>query len=61
MKYILMLVFMTACSASAFQAVDDIAETEKDAVSMQLSKEAFRKDTDVRITLDVLNKDQVKH
>ncbi len=46
---------LAGCSPGVLSTIDDIATQE--AVSLTLDKEAFQKDTDVRISVEVINKD----
>lgn len=60
----LMLLFtplLTACGAwpQAFQTLDDIATD--DAIKVYVDKDAFKKDTDVHVVVDVINKDTAKN
>lgn len=41
-----------------FKTVDDIATD--DCIIIKVDRDAFKKDTDVKIMVDVLNKDQPK-
>lgn len=53
------LFFLACCSylPEMAQTIDDI-ETS-DTVSVIIDKEAFKKDTDVRVNIDILNKDPI--
>jgi|HubBroStandDraft_2_1064218.scaffolds.fasta_scaffold00031_49 hypothetical protein len=54
----LSLMLLTGCAEvmpGLFKAVDDI-ETDN-AIKIEIEKEALQKDTDIHITVDVLNKD----
>jgi len=59
MKYCLFLTLLlsSGCSQmpSFFQSVDDI-ETNS-VIKVEIDKEAFQKDTDININIDVKNKD----
>ena len=52
---------LVGCSAmmpDMFKTIDDIATD--DAILVQVDRDAIKKDTDVHILVDVLNKDQPK-
>ncbi len=60
MKYIslLALLFLPGCAAmmpDMFKTIDDIATD--DAITVQVDRDAIKKDTDVHILVDVINKD----
>lgn len=49
---------LTGCSAmmpELFKTIDDIATD--DAITVQVDRDAIKKDTDVHILVDVVNKD----
>lgn len=52
---ILVLLPLSGCSPAFFSAMDDIAT--QDAISLTIDREAFQKDTDVRISIEVVNKE----
>jgi hypothetical protein len=49
------LLLLTGCSPGFFSAAEDIATQE--AISLKVDREALQKDTDVRISVEVINKD----
>ena len=49
------LLLLTGCSPAFLSTVDDIAT--QDAVSLTIDREAFQKDTDVKISIEVINKE----
>lgn len=56
--FISMALFLSGCSAmmpGLFQTVDDIATDT--ALRVEIDKEAFQKDTDVNVSIEVKNKD----
>lgn len=56
--FISMVFFLTGCSAmmpELFKTVDDIATDT--ALKVEIDKEAFQKDTDVSVSIEVKNKD----
>jgi hypothetical protein len=56
--FILTLIALSGCSAmmpGLFQTVDDIATDT--ALRVEIDKEAFQKDTDVNVSIEVKNKD----
>lgn len=65
LKSIFALIFLSSCSSlllcscssmpEFFKTVDDIATD--DAITIKVDRDAFKKDTDVHILVDVLNKD----
>lgn len=61
MKFLISLIagiMLTGCSAmmpDMFKTIDDIATD--DAITVQVDRDAIKKDTDVHIIVDVLNKD----
>lgn len=62
MKYLLFLMIMTltySCDTlpSLYQAAEEIADDE--AISIQVSREAIQKQTDVKVSLDVVNNPQI--
>lgn len=55
------LFFLNSCAAALpdmFKTIDDIATD--DAITIKVDRDAFKKDTDVHILLDVVNKDAPK-
>lgn len=60
MHLIILFSFLTSCSSMDpfFKTVDDIATD--DCIIIKVDRDAFKKDTDVKIMVDVLNKDQPK-
>lgn len=54
------LALLTGCSSlpSLYTSIDDIATDE--AVQATVYKNAMQKDTDIRVSVDVINKDPVK-
>lgn len=56
-KLIFILLFLNSCTAmpELFKTVDDVATDT--AIRVEVDKEALQKDTDVEITVHVLNKD----
>jgi hypothetical protein len=63
MKYLLICLSLVCLSSCAqmipglTQAIDDAVTDE--AVSVTVDKAAMQKDTDVKITIDVINKDPI--
>lgn len=61
MKLLISLMFgvmLSGCSAmmpDMFKTIDDIATD--DAITVQVDRDAIKKDTDVHILVDVVNKD----
>lgn len=56
--FILALLLLVGCSAmmpELFKTIDDVATD--DAITIKVDRDAFKKDTDVKITVDVINKD----
>lgn len=56
--FISMVLFLSGCSAmmpGLFQTVDDIATDT--ALRVEIDREAFQKDTDVNVSIEVKNKD----
>lgn len=56
--FISMTLFLSGCSAmmpGLFQTVDDIATDT--ALRVEIDKEAFQKETDVNVSIEVKNKD----
>lgn len=51
----LVMMPLTGCSPAFFSTMDDIAT--QDAVSLTIDREAFQKDTDVKISIEVINKE----
>lgn len=61
MKFLPLLVLplITGCSAmmpDMFKTIDDMATDT--AIKVEVDKEAFKKETDVHIIVDVINKDE---
>lgn len=55
---IVMMALLSACAAmmpDMFKTIDDIATD--DAITVQVDRDAIKKDTDVHIIVDVVNKD----
>lgn len=55
---IITMALLSGCSAMVpdmFKTIDDIATD--DAITVQVDRDAIKKDTDVHILVDVLNKD----
>lgn len=57
---ITMTMMLSGCASmpELFKTVDDIATD--DCVTIKVDRDAFKKDTDVHIVLDVVNKDAPK-
>lgn len=52
------LIFLNSCAAmmpDMFKTLDDIATD--DAITVKVDRDAFKKDTDVHVLVDVVNKD----
>ncbi len=59
-SFVALSMLLTGCSQmlpGLFSAVEDI-ETQE-AITLTVDKEAFQKDTDVKISIEVTNKDPV--
>ena len=58
MKKLFLLILLTSCGTlpQLYQSIDDIATD--DAIKISVDKDAFKKDTDVHVTVDVINKDK---
>jgi hypothetical protein len=51
----LVLFPLSGCSPAFLSTMDDIAT--QDAISLTIDREAFQKDTDVKISIEVINKE----
>jgi hypothetical protein len=54
-----LICILSGCAAmmpELFKAIDDIATDT--AVKVEIDKEAFQKDTDLKISIEVINKDE---
>ena len=49
------LLLLTGCSPAFFSAAEDIATQE--AIFLKVDREALQKDTDVKISVEVINKE----
>ena len=57
MKNILMIIpLIGSCSPEMYKTIEDIAT--QDAIVVSVDREAFQKDTDIHIAIDVKNKDK---
>jgi len=54
----LLAMFLPACTPEFFKTADDILTN--DAITVQVDKDAFQKDTDVRVNVEVVNKEPPK-
>lgn len=55
LSIIALLISCSPLTPEIFKTIDDIATD--DAISIQVDRNAFKKNTDVHITVDVLNRD----
>lgn len=60
MKALLLISILFLYSCAALEPVsDDIKEiANNDAVTVKVDRDSFQKDTDVHVSVDILNKDQ---